>query len=303
MKRNHKLLGIGFVVLFLSLLGYRVYHYFAGVSKTLLIGGSSTVHHYTQALAEAYMAQKRDTVVIAESGGSKPGLLAVKNGSVDIASMSRDLEDDEDDEFTRNYLIGKDAVGIVVHPSNPIDSLTIEQVEAIFTGAIDNWSSVGGEDGLIQVVTRTPDSTTLKGLNETVLRGTRVTGNAIIAGSPREMTGTVADNPHCIGFLALADLQGSVKAVKVNNVAMSRETILTDRYPISRSFYYVVYDIPESDARREQHSFLRRVMSLFRMDDETVQRIRAGTIQDFLDFVRSPQGQDIIQKEGAIGVY
>jgi phosphate transport system substrate-binding protein len=278
MKNRRVLLAAALAALLLSISVYYFCYYLKPNGRTLLIGGSSTVHHYTQVLAESYMEQNRDTQIVNESGGSTPGLIAIKNGAIDIASMSRDLADNEDDEFTKNYLIGKDAVGIVVHPSNPIANLTTSQIEGIYSGAIDNWSQVGGSDSPILVVTRTPESTTLKGLNEIVLKGTKVAGSATVTGSAQEMAEKVAGDPNAIGFLALRDLGSGVKALTVNNVQMSRETILTDRYPISRSFYYVVYDMPNGDpASEKQLSLLEKIMGLFKMDDRSAQKMRTDT--------------------------
>lgn len=304
MKKSYRLPVIALAALLLSLSAYYLFHYLDTMNKTLLIGGSSTVYQYTKALAESYTQGKRDVRIINESGGSTPGLIAVKNGSIDIASMSRDLEDSEDDEFTKNYLIGKDAVGIIVHPSNSVADLTTKQIEELFSGAIDNWSKVGGKEGPVRVVTRTPESTTFKGLNEIVLKGVRVAGSASIAESSQEMAETVANDPDAIGFLALKDIQSNVKAVKVNNVPITRETILTDRYPITRSFYYVVYDMPDKDpAAKQSYSFLRRIASLVKTDDETARGRRTDAIRDFIDFARSSQGQEIIKREGAVSVY
>jgi phosphate transport system substrate-binding protein len=303
MKKRFKGFVVLFSVLLLSFVVYYFFFYLENTEKTLLIGGSSTVYHYTKALAEAYMEEKGNTKIICESGGSKPGLIAVKNGSIDIASMSRDLEDEEDDAFTKNYLIGKDAVGMVVHPSNPVENLTMDQILGIISGEINDWNQVGGEDRPIQVITREPESTTWKGLNEIVLKGADVADSAIVAKSARQMAAAVAGDPEAFGFLALSDLQNSVKLLKVGNVPMSRTTILTDRYPLSRSFYYVVYDLPDPEAEgKKGHLFFREIVSLFRTDDESIQQKRIKTIRDFLDYVKSPQGQEIIEREGAIGI-
>lgn len=303
MKKRFKGFMVLFSVLLLSFVVYYFSFYLNNTEKTLLIGGSSTVYHYTQALAEAYMEERGNAKVICESGGSKPGLIAVKNGSIDIASMSRDLDDDEDDMFTKNYLIGKDAVGMVVHPSNPVENLTMDQILGIISGEIDDWSQVGGEARPIQVITREPESTTWKGLNEMVLKGADMADGAMVVNSARQMAAAVAGAPDAIGFLALSDLQNSVKLLQVDNVPLSRTTILTDRYPLSRSFYYVVYDLPDPAAEdQEGHPLFRWAVSLFQTDDETIQQKRANTVRDFLDYVKSPQGQEIIVREGAIGI-
>jgi phosphate transport system substrate-binding protein len=272
--------------------------------NSILLGGSSTVHQYTLALAEEFMKDNKGISIYCDSGGSTPGLIAVKNGAIDIATMSRDLQTDEDDEYIKNYLVGKDGVGIIVHPSNPLTNLTVEQARDIFSGAVDNWSVFGGSNSNIVVIGRNPESTTYKGLDEILLKGAGFTENAVATNSADEMAKAVASNPDAIGFLALKDLNGTVKVLDINGVQMSRTTILTDRYPITRSFYFVVYDKPDNTAKnKNQDDFLDKIFSFFKMDNDKAHQLKIETVLGFLDFVESTKGQEIIEKYGAIAVH
>jgi len=272
--------------------------------SSILVGGSTTVHNYTLALAEEFMKDNEETSIYCESGGSTPGLIAVKNGAIDIAVMSRDLEDDEDDKYIKNYLIGKDGLGIIVHPSNPVSNLTVEQVSDIFSGAVDNWSVLGGSNSNITVVGSDPESITYKGLADIVLNGAKFKENAIIADSAEKILDEIVSNPDAIGFLALRDLDDSVKVLDINGVHISRETILTDRYPISRSFYFTVYDKPDNLMRnKNQSDFLDRILGAFTMDNDKVHQLKIEAVMSFIDFARSAEGQEIIEKHGAIAVY
>jgi phosphate transport system substrate-binding protein len=303
--KNKKILVITAVVILLSLL-FGAYFLLKPNNdhSSILIGGSSTVHQYTVALAEEFMRENKGMSIYCDSGGSTPGLIAVKNGAIDIATMSRDLQTDEDDEYIKNYLIGKDGVGIIVHPSNPLTNLTIEQTRDIFSGAVDNWSTFGGSNSDIIVIGRNSDSTTFKGLDEILLKGARFTESAAITGSAAEMVKAVASNPDAIGFLALKDLNGSVKAVDINGIQMNRTTILTDRYPISRSFYFVVYDKPDNTVKnKNQGDLLDKIFGFFKMDNDKAHQLKIETVLGFLDFVESSKGQEIIEKYGAIAVH
>lgn len=272
--------------------------------SSILIGGSSTVHPYTLALAEEFMKDNNGTNIYCESGGSTPGLIAVTNGAIDISTMSRDLNDNEDNQYISNYLIGKDGIGIVVNPSNPLTNITVEQAKDIFSGAIDNWSILGGSDSKIEVIGRKPDSTTYKGFDEIVLKGAGLSDNAVITDSAAEVAKTIASNPDAIGFLALRDLNKLVKALDINGVPISRLTILTDRYPISRSFYFVFYDKPNNAVVDiNQSSFFDKIFSFLKIDDDKAHQIKIETVQSFLTFVKSKKGQEIIEKNGAIAVY
>lgn len=303
--RKSKFMPIAAVIVMLSLLGGA---YFISKPdnnhKSILIGGSSTVHQYTLALAEEFMIDNKGTSIYCESGGSTPGLLAVRNGAIDIATMSRDLEADEDDGYIKNYLIGKDGVGIVVHPSNPLTNLTVEQVRDIFSGAADNWSAFGGSDSDIMVVGRNSGSTTYKALSEVVLKGSGFKEDITTTDSAEEMCKAVASNPDAIGFLALRDLNETIKVIDVNGVPMSRATILTDRYPISRSFYFVVYDKPDNTAKSKNlNNPIDIILSIFKAGNENAHQLKIETVMSFLDFVKSSRGQKIIEENGAIAVY
>jgi phosphate transport system substrate-binding protein len=302
---KRKILPITLLIIFIllswgaySLLNSDDYH------GSILVGGSSTVHAYTLALAEEFTKDNKGTSIYCESGGSTPGLIAVKNGAIDIAVMSRDLEDDEDDKYIKNYLIGKDGLGIIVHPSNPVANLTVEQVSDIFSGAVDNWSIFGGSDSNIIVVGRNPESTTYKGLADIVLKGAKFKENAIIADSAEKTLDEVISNPDAIGFLALKDLSDNVKVLDINGVHISRETILTDRYPISRSFYFTVYDKPDNSIEnKNQDNLLDKILEAFTMDNDKVHQLKIEAVMNFIDFVQSAKGQEIIENHGAIAVY
>ena len=150
---KRKILPITLSIMFILLLwGAYFLSSLNNYHSSILVGGSTTVHNYTLALAEEFMKDNEETSIYCESGGSTPGLIAVKNGAIDIAVMSRDLEDDEDDKYIKNYLIGKDGLGIIVHPSNPVSNLTVEQVSDIFSGAVDETfcDFLGGGAGCVR---------------------------------------------------------------------------------------------------------------------------------------------------------
>lgn len=212
-------------------------------------------------------------LIESDGGGSTAGLIAVKRSAIDLATMSREVRRDEDDQYTRDYLIGKDAVAIVVHPSNPVAGLTAAQLHELFTGKITNWQQVGGSDAPVVIVGRKSGSTTRKAMDEMVMQGLDFPKAAVAADSAETVAKTVAGNPNAIGYVALKDLTAGVRALAVNNVPVSKETILSGRYPLSRSFYLVIYDKPKS------------------------------AVQKFVDYVISNEGQAILEQEGLIKVY
>jgi phosphate transport system substrate-binding protein len=245
---------------------------------TILIAGSSTVDAYTKVLAEEYMKQHPHITISHTGGGSTPGLLALKKGAIDMATMSRTLKWTEEDEYTKQYLIGKNGVAIGVHPSNPVQNLTIDQIYQIMTGKITNWSSVSGKQEAIQVLGRSKGSTTRIMIEDLVMQGASFTESTKEFASADELRTALENNPNAIGILGLQDVSDAIKRVTVGGVEMTKATILSNRYPLTRSFYYVWHTEPGSD-----HAEKNKL--------------------DFLNFVRSEEGQKIIEKRGGVRVY
>ena len=241
--------------------------------ESLLIAGSSTMLPYMEKLKEAFHKNHPQILIEDDAGGSTAGLIAVRRGAIDLAMMSREITREEDDQYTRDYLIGKDAVVLVVNPANPLTNLSRQQLREIFGGHITNWSQVGGPNAPITVVGRKAGSTTRKAMDEMVMDGLDLTKSATILESADAVLKTVAASPSAIGYLALKDLHSGVQALQVNGVAVSRETILSGRYPLSRDFFLVMYDKPKN------------------------------AIQNFVDFALSNDGQKILEHEGLIRVY
>ncbi|NHN29062.1 phosphate ABC transporter substrate-binding protein [Paenibacillus agricola] len=246
--------------------------------QTLLIAGSSTVDPYTAVLAEEYKKKHPNVIVNHTGGGSTPGLLALKKGAIDLATMSRDLKWTEEDEYTKQYLIGKNGVAIVVNQANALTDISSDHIYQILTGAITNWSAIGGKNEEIKVMGRVKTSTTRIMVEDLVMKGAPYTAAMQIFQTAEELRKAIEDTPNAIGILGLQDVNDSIKKLKVGGIEMTPTTILTSRYPLTRSFYYVLYSEPGMEAFEK-------------------------TKLDFLDFVRSEQGQAIIEKRGGVRVY
>jgi phosphate transport system substrate-binding protein len=230
------------------------------VSGTISIEGSSTVQPYTIDLIELFKDAYPDVKVNPPSGlGSGAGITAFINKEVDIAQASRQIKDDEIsqaqaaglDPFENHIL--DDALAIVVHPDNPVDQLTEEQVAKIFAGEITDWSEVGGDGGAITVYTRNEESGSFAYMEEDVIQkvlGADAAYSADInkqANAPAGLT-AVSNDPAGIFYAGLGNIaevpEGSVKTVKVAADASSpyyepsQETVKAKQYPISRGLYY-----------------------------------------------------------------
>lgn len=206
----------------------------------LLIGGSSTMLHFTAALVDAFSKSHPNVDVVVMGGGSAPGLMALKRGAIDLAAMSQDMTVAQDEMNVHNYLLARDAIGVVVNPANPAQGLSASQAAAIFEGKIANWRDVGGNNAPISVVARPAKATTRIAADAMVLNDGDLTENALIVPDSPGMTAAIATNPNAIGYLTLRRFTAEVKTLPINGVGIRRETILTGRYPFTRSFFYVL---------------------------------------------------------------
>ncbi len=127
-----------------------------GLSGTLAIAGSTTVQPIASAAAEVFMDLHPNVIVTIQGGGSGTGVTQAGQGVVDIGNASREVKASEYEAYPDLVAtaVAADGIAVVVHPSNAIGTLTVEQIKGIFTGEITNWSQVGGADRTIVVVIR-----------------------------------------------------------------------------------------------------------------------------------------------------
>jgi phosphate transport system substrate-binding protein len=236
-------------------------------AEPLLIAGSTNVQPFTKELLEVFAKQNPDVEIVNEGGGSLAGLIALKRGAIDIAALSREIKRSEDDPSFNDLLFAKDAVAVTAHPGNPVTGLSRAQVRDVLAGRITDWSALGGPAGLIEVVNRAPGSTTRKWVEENVMGHDEILRHAPIVTHASDMATTVANNPRAFGYLASRDLTDRVRLLAVDGVAISRATVYSGRYPLTRSMYYVVKGTGSRTARR------------------------------FLDFVLSAQAQERLEPE------
>ena len=130
----------------------------------------------------------------------------------------------------------------VVHPSNPVDNLSLDQLAAIYQGTVDSWNAVGGRPGKIDVVARAPSSGTRQVWNRVVLKSTPCKEGWAVQDSNSGVLAYVAENPGAIGYISMAILNHEVKALSVDGVAPTVDNAKTGRYPISRELVLYVDD-------------------------------------------------------------
>lgn len=238
--------------------------------KEIIIAGSTSVEPFADKWAEVYMEKHPDTVVNVQGGGSSAGIQAAKSLVADIGTCSRELKPEEKD--LNEIIVAYDGLAVILHSTNKISSLSIEQVKQIFAGQIRNWKEFGGNDKVITVVTREEGSGTRGAFQELVMSKTRIFKGAIVQDSNGTVREIVANDPNAIGYISLGLVNDKVKALSLDGILATDENIISKKYSLVRPFLFVTKDTP------------------------------TGEVKDFIDFVLSPEGQELIKEEGLIPV-
>lgn len=245
-------------------------------TQTLSLAGSTTVEPIATRAAEVYMEKHPDIKVTIQGGGSGTGIKMVGEGTADIGNASRDIKPEEKDRYPDlvGTVIAYDGIAIVVHPSNPVTNLTMEQLQDIYAGKIRNWKEIGGEDMEIVVITRAEGSGTRDTFIELIMNKGKVEETSSVLQKPSNgaVKATVAGNENAIGYIGLGYIDSSVKAIKIDGVTPSSATVKGGTYPISRSLYMYTKGTPSELAK------------------------------GFIDFILSSEGQDIVEEIGFIRI-
>jgi len=211
------------------------------VRSALLIAGASTMLNLNRALANAFSEQHPQVDIIVEQGGSLPGLIALKRGAIDIAAMSRELSDSEDQALTRSFLIAKNEIAIAVHPDSPIHALGSKQIRQIFSGEIRQWRDVGAMQGPIHLISRKKGSSSRNFMQDIVLNGDEISLAAFEVDTAPAVAERIQRDPLAVGFIALKDRDSTpLHYLDIDGVSPTRETVLSGRYPFSQPLYLVI---------------------------------------------------------------
>jgi phosphate transport system substrate-binding protein len=225
----------------------------AAWAGNLVIKGSTTVLPIAQKVAEAYMKQTPDVKISLEGGGSGNGIKALVDGSTDIANSSRFIKGKEvslaveKGRYPVPFAVAYDCIVPVVHPSNTLNNISVEQLKRIYKGEVKNWKEIGGPDSPVVVISRDTSSGTYEVWEEKVLHGDRVFPGALLQASNGAIVQAVSKNKNAIGYIGIGYLNKEVKPLKVDNVEGTAETTLNGTYPVSRALYMFTPGWPKGD--------------------------------------------------------
>jgi phosphate transport system substrate-binding protein len=284
----------------------------AAAGDLLRLSGSNTIgERLAPALAEAFLTEQgaRDVQRVSgadpnevsvvgtlpgQSGpqairiaahGSSTAFTDLEGGKADVGMASRRIKEEEKAKLSRlgdltsrasEHVLGLDGLAVVVHPANPVDSLTADQVRRLFTGEVTDWSQVGGSGGPLVLYARDDKSGTFDTFKHLILRDQPLASDARRYENSEELSDGVAGDPRGIGFIGLPFVR-SAKALKIsegNTLAMrpNRLTVRTEDYLLSRRLYLYTAEAPESP-----------------------------WVRKFVEFALSDAGQAVVDREGFVG--
>lgn len=273
MKMNAKIVTTGVVALAMGA-GLAL----AAGGNAIVIDGSTTVGPIAKAFAEYYMARHPGVNITVSESGSGNGAKALINAACDIATMSRPMKDSEKKAAEQagilpiEHIVAMDGIAVVVHPSNPVKALTVDQVRAVFKGEIRSWKELGGPDLPIVVISRDTSSGTYEAFEALVMKGEKMGEKSEYVGSNGAIRQRIMSTPAAIGYVGLGFMD-EVKALVVNGVAPTPETVTDRSYPVSRPLYMYTNGRP-----------------------------KAGPVAEFIGLSRTAEGMRIVEDIGFVPV-
>ena len=239
---------------------------------TVATDGSTSMEKVIGALGESF---QNDTGIsfTYNPTGSGSGIKAVLEGRCDIGLSSRELKDEEKASGLTGTVLAYDGIAIIVNPNNPVKDLSLEDVAKIYKGEITNWSEIGGDDAEIVLIGREAGSGTRDGFESITDTEDKCKYRQELTSTGDVIT-TVSQNPGAIGYASVASVKNTVKAVTIDGIAATEETIKDGSYVVQRPFVLVT----KSDVELSKEA------------------------QKFFDFITSKEANDIISAAGVVPV-
>jgi phosphate transport system substrate-binding protein len=220
-------------------------------SGKIVIDGSTTVGPIAKAFAEYYMKMNKGVKVSVSESGSGNGAKSLINSTCDVADMSRFMKEGEFKAAVDKgvmpvaHVVALDGIAVVVHPSNPVKNLTVEQVRDIYMGKITNWNKVGGPNKQIVVISRDTNSGTYETFEKLVMNKEKMASSVEYVGSNGQARTRVQSTAGAIGYVGIGFIDRTIKPVTVNDVEVSKATIVSGRYPIARPLFMFTNGYPK----------------------------------------------------------
>lgn len=241
------------------------------LSGTLSMNGSTSMEKVIKAVNGAFMEKNKGVTVNLNLTGSGTGIQEASEGKCDIGNSSRKLKDDEAEKLDAT-VIGLDGIALVVNPTNKLEDITIEDLAKVYSGEITNWKDLGGDDKAIVVIGREDGSGTRDGF-ESIVMGDKQPQYAQELESTGSVINAVSTTDGAIGYASLANVDETVKALKIGGVEATEENVKSGAYEVQRPF--ICATLKDSDNK---------------------------LVKAYLDFILSEEGQALVLAQGSVPV-
>lgn len=221
--------------------------------QTIGVSGSSTIAPLMAEIGRRFEAQHPDVRVDVQSGGTSRGIQDVRSGLAAIGMVSRTLNPDEQD--LTPFIIANDGIALIVHADNPVTAIGSQQVVALYTGRLADWSALGGGTGRVVKVHKAEGRSTL----ELFLKHFQLDNAAVqpdlVIGDNQQGIKSVAGNPLAIGYVSIGSAEYEAKqGVPIKLLALdghlaSTQSLLDGSYPLRRELNLVVRGEPDANTR------------------------------------------------------
>jgi phosphate transport system substrate-binding protein len=243
--------------------------------------GSDTLVILAQKWAETYMGGHPGVTIQVTGGGSGTGFAALQNQTTDLADASRKIKAREIEACIKafgkrptEYKVCLDGLSIYVNTDNPINELTIDQLDGLFSGKTRNWKELGGNDAPVTLYSRENSSGTYEFFKEHVLKGKDFAASAQTMPGTAAVLQSVAKDKNGVGYGGAAYGAGAKHLLIKKDDASpaiepTEETVIKGTYPIWRYLY--IYVNPALDK---------------------------GEVAAYLNWIRSDEGQKVVKDIG-----
>lgn len=241
------------------------------LSGTLSMNGSTSMEKVIKAVNGAFMEKNKGVTVNLNLTGSGTGIQEASEGKCDIGNSSRKLKDEEAEKLDAT-VVGLDGIALVVNPVNKLEDITLQDLAKVYSGEITNWKELGGDDKAIVVIGREDGSGTRDGF-ESIVMGDKEPKYAQELESTGSVINAVATTDGAIGYASLANVDETVKALKIGGVEATEENVKSGAYEVQRPF----------------------ICATLKGSDNKLAKA-------YLDFILSEEGQALVLAQGAVPV-
>lgn len=258
---------------------------FAQDSTVIRVAGSTTVLPIVSRAAERFQSRNPSVQITVNAGGSGVGVHGTGTGRLDIGLTSREITPRENKRYANSGLhttvIGRDAVACVISSeiyNSGVHSLSRKQIGDIYLGKITNWQQVGGPDRQIIVI----DKETHRGTRHVFMQflfdktNARAPGARLVTGSNNEEQSKITQSDAAIGMLSIAWINDDVAGIGIREgsqiIEPTLDNVRSGRFPIARNLNLITSGQPQ------------------------------GAVKQFIDYLLSPEGQEMVEASGYIPI-